>query len=109
VTGRPLAYRALAERTYRGRLAGAGAPAWLAEAFCGMFAAVRDGRFADVTADVAELTGRAPAAYEDAVRAWAAGRDGPVGGSGVREACGGGGRSRARRADAAGGAGREGA
>ena len=68
-TGRPLRYDALAEEEYRRRLVAEGAPAWLVAAFTSMFASVREGRFAAVSADVAELAGAPAASFAEFMRA----------------------------------------
>jgi NAD(P)H dehydrogenase (quinone) len=65
VTGRPLRFVALDEPAYRRRLARAGAPAWLAEAFSSMFAAVEHGEFAAVSGDGEACTGVAPQSFAD--------------------------------------------
>jgi NAD(P)H dehydrogenase (quinone) len=65
VTGRPLRFVALGEPAYRRRLARAGAPAWLADAFASMFAAVEQGEFAAVSGDGEACTGVAPQSFAD--------------------------------------------
>lgn len=67
-TDRDLACEAVDDETYRRRLAEDGEPDWLIEAYASMFASVRDGRFATVSNDVAELTGREPGSYATYVR-----------------------------------------
>jgi NAD(P)H dehydrogenase (quinone) len=69
-TGRSLAYRPLADADYRSRLAAAGEPDWLIEAFASLFAAVREGRFAAVSTDVARLTGRPAGSFASFVSEW---------------------------------------
>lgn len=69
VTGHPLRFVALDEPTYRRRLASAGAPAWLADAFSSMFAAVEHGEFAAVSDDAETCTGVAPQSFADFLRA----------------------------------------
>jgi NAD(P)H dehydrogenase (quinone) len=53
-----LAHETLDDAEYRRRLAADGNPDWLVEAFASMFASVREGRFAAVSADVPRLTGQ---------------------------------------------------
>jgi NAD(P)H dehydrogenase (quinone) len=69
VTGRPLRFVALDELSYRRRLARAGAPAWLADAFSSMFAAVEQGEFAAVSPDVEACGGVAPQSFAEFLRA----------------------------------------
>jgi NAD(P)H dehydrogenase (quinone) len=46
-------------------MAGDGDPEWLIEAYSSMFESVRAGRFATVSADIADLTGAPPQSYAD--------------------------------------------
>lgn len=68
-TGRTLHYEALDDDDYRRRLDDMGEPGWLIEAYASMFGSVRDGGFATVSDDVAELTGIPPETFETFVRA----------------------------------------
>jgi NAD(P)H dehydrogenase (quinone) len=67
-TGRRLRYLALEEGAYRHRLARDQAPGWLIDAFASMFAAVEEGRFEVVSADVPRLTGEPQQPYADFIR-----------------------------------------
>ena len=71
VTGRALRYRAIEEAEYRRRLAGQAAPAWLIDAYSTMFASVREGRFAAVSADIPLLTRRPQQPFREFLRAGA--------------------------------------
>jgi NAD(P)H dehydrogenase (quinone) len=53
-----LSYEPLDDAEYRRRLAAEGNPGWLIDAFASMFRSVGEGRFAAVSHEVAELTGR---------------------------------------------------
>jgi NAD(P)H dehydrogenase (quinone) len=66
--GRTLRYEDLDDDTYRRRLGEEGEPGWLIEAYASMFTSVREGRYAKVSTDVAELTGRPPDRFEAFVR-----------------------------------------
>jgi NAD(P)H dehydrogenase (quinone) len=67
-TARRLRYVSLEDAAYRQALAADRAPGWLIEAFSSMFASVREGRFAAVSADIPELTGQPQQPYADFVR-----------------------------------------
>ncbi|WP_051326391.1 NAD(P)H-binding protein [Glycomyces tenuis] len=56
-TGRPVRHDDLDEDDHRERLAAESEPAWLIEAYSSMFRSVREGRFAAVSRDCADLTG----------------------------------------------------
>jgi NAD(P)H dehydrogenase (quinone) len=66
--GRTLRYEDLDDDTYRRRLGEEGEPGWLIEAYASMFASVREGRYATVSTDVAELTGRPAEPFDAYVR-----------------------------------------
>lgn len=61
---RPVARQVLADAAYRERLLGAGMPAPGADVFLGIFAAIRDGRFATVDSTLAQILGRPPMTVE---------------------------------------------
>jgi NAD(P)H dehydrogenase (quinone) len=67
-TGRRLRYVALDHAAYRRRPAADRAPDWLIEAFSSMFASVREGRFAAISADIPELTGQPQLPYAEFIR-----------------------------------------
>lgn len=66
--GRPLRYLALDDAAYRRKLADEGARDWLIEAYASMFRSVRQGRFARVSTDGPELTGRPQRRFADFLR-----------------------------------------
>jgi NAD(P)H dehydrogenase (quinone) len=59
--GVPIEYVALTPHDYAAETAGAGEDAWWLYAFSSMFASIREGRWAEVSADAAELLGHPPA------------------------------------------------
>ena len=59
---------ALDHAAYRRRLAADRTPDWLIEAFSSMFASVREGRFAAISADIPELTGQPQLPYAEFIR-----------------------------------------
>lgn len=61
---RPVARQVLADAAYRERLLGAGMAAPGADVFLGIFAAIRDGRFATVDSTLAQILGRPPMTVE---------------------------------------------
>ena len=68
-TGRSLRSQDLDDDAYRRRLVDDGEQGWVIEAYVSMFASVREDRFATVSDDVAQLTGRAPEPFGAFVRA----------------------------------------
>ncbi len=63
--GRPIAYRPPPPARYAEALRQAGRPDWIVQAFTSMFAAVAEGRFAEVSEDFQALVGRPPQRFAD--------------------------------------------